>query len=376
MAQGLGISPLGDKPATTTQVRGSDSSGSIGPWRAVPIISAAVALLQILLAPFALDSPSDLSHQDAAKARSRLWAVSLRAAAEEGHGGAGDEDEEEAALLAQEPDADSASDRTNSIREGDRTKQPVTMLTLLRLLIARSTVAATAVPAPQKTPLRKGVALIVFTQLAQQLSGVNAVLYYSTGILSDVFNSPSVLSSSSSSSSSDLAKKIALGITLVNALMTLPPIYLIRESVLGRKRLLLLSSALMSISSLTLCLGITQRNSILSAASLLIFVAAFSAGLGPIPFLILPELVASVGSPSTTASASSLGIALNWLANVALASLFLPLRQLAARFDGQTGGLVFLLFTLINAGTTWGVWTFYSYRPEGGPNHLRRRTAE
>ncbi|PWN90981.1 general substrate transporter [Acaromyces ingoldii] len=351
-AQGLGVSPLGENPSSSAE---NSSSSSSGPWRAVPLISASVALLQILLAPLALDSPSDVDEQSAVRIRSRLWAVHVargRAAAGEGEG----EEEEQAALLAQEPDADTSSVSTHA----EEPSQPVTMLTLVRLLVAPSTVSA--VPASKKAPLRKGVALIAFTQLAQQLSGVNAVLYYSTGILSDVFHSPSSPTTEAGSDSA-LAKKIALGITLVNALMTFPPIYLIRESRLGRKKLLLLSSGLMSLSSLLLCLGITRHGSLLSAASLVVFVAAFSAGLGPIPFLILPELVASptAADAPTRAAAASFGIALNWLANVALASLFLPLRQLATRFDGQTGGSVFLLFTLINAATAWGVSSFYAY---------------
>jgi MFS family permease len=70
-----------------------------------------------------------------------------------------------------------------------------------------------------------------------------------------------------------------------------PPMYLISESRLGRRGLLLSSSSSMALSSLALGLGILYAVPWLSAVALVAVVAGFSIGLGPVPFLILPELV-------------------------------------------------------------------------------------
>lgn len=40
----------------------------------------------------------------------------------------------------------------------------------------------------EENPYRKGLCLILFTQIAQQFGGVNAVLYFSTGILTNVLS--------------------------------------------------------------------------------------------------------------------------------------------------------------------------------------------
>ena len=123
--------------------------------------------------------------------------------------------------------------------------------------------------------------------MAQQLSGVNGVFYFSTGILADVFKG----GDNNGGGGDKVAKFIGLGITFVNVLMTFPPISLIREDLLGRKKLLQISSFSMALSSLVLALALLFEQSIMAAVSIVIFVAGFSLGLGPIPFLILPELV-------------------------------------------------------------------------------------
>ena len=139
--------------------------------------------------------------------------------------------------------------------------------------------------------VRPGLVLVVLTQLAQQLSGVNAVLYYSTAILSTLLPS--------------LAGSIGVLITVINMLMTFPPIFLISEHRLGRKRLMVLSASVMSVSSLLLGAGIIYNLPAVSAVSIVLVIAAFSIGLGPVPFVILPELVPNrvsqvVSCPVTT----------------------------------------------------------------------------
>lgn len=60
--------------------------------------------------------------------------------------------------------------------------------------------------------LRTGMWMIVATQVGQQLGGVNAVLYYSTGIVKGLFKGHE--------KADNIASAVSVGITVVNALMT------------------------------------------------------------------------------------------------------------------------------------------------------------
>jgi SP family facilitated glucose transporter-like MFS transporter 3 len=276
-AQSLGVSPLGQIPTTLLS-----TSNSLALWRYVPLISSGFAILQVILSPFTLDAPSDLQGEARDKVKRKLWgSESIPARADEA-------EEESEALLGGSDD-----NHTSSITKDSK---PMTISDLFFTLI-RSRPLSSTIQLTQREikDIRRGTLLIIFTQMAQQLSGVNAVLYFSTGILSDVFKGgPSdrgSLAVFESNNGDAIAKQIGLGITFVNVIMTFPPIPLIRESLVGRKRLLLLSSFSMSCSALLLSFALLTSKSVLAAISIVFFVAGFSIGLGPIPFLILPELV-------------------------------------------------------------------------------------
>lgn len=128
----------------------------------------------------------------------------------------------------------------------------------------------------------------------------SAVLYYSTSIMKSVLPTQAIY--------------ISLFITAINVIMTFPPIFLVDK--LGRKSLLLISASSMAITSLLLGISINYEVARLSSLAIVLFVASFSIGLGPIPFVILSEVV-----PSYAVSASgSLGLALNWASNFLVVS--------------------------------------------------------
>ena len=66
----------------------------------------------------------------------------------------------------------------------------------------------------------------------------------------------------------------------------------------------------MGVSSLILGLGIVYEWRLVSVIASLAFVAGFSFGLGPIPFLIIPELVDAEG----VSAGQSFGLVTNWFA--------------------------------------------------------------
>ena len=205
---------------------------------------------------------------------------------------------------------------------------------------AYETLPVTTEPAGDPTPpahgwrtdpdFRRGMWIVALTQMAQQFSGVNAILYYSTGILSQLMPS--------------LARIVGLLITVVNGVMTFPPIVLISEKRVGRKALLVGSAAGMGFFCLLLAYSLWNAYALGSAIAILCVIACFSMGLGPVPFVILPEVI-----PAAYVSlGSSFGLGVNWASNIVVAASFPPLRKALGALDGHTGGLVFLLFGVAN----------------------------
>jgi MFS family permease len=123
-------------------------------------------------------------------------------------------------------------------------------------------------------------------------------MYYATSIMAavlDLGNAKYVcqvsLSFYSRSSHSILFIQISLFIAFINLLLTFPSIYLIER--LGRKSLILLSCSIMTVSSLVLAFSISSNEGVISSVAIVLFVAGFSIGLGPVPFAILSEVVPS-----------------------------------------------------------------------------------
>ncbi|WVR06252.1 hypothetical protein IAU60_003282 [Kwoniella sp. DSM 27419] len=194
------------------------------------------------------------------------------------------------------------------------------------------------------TSLRRPALLVAAFMAIQQLSGVNAVTFYSTPVLRPLLPTS--------------AGMVGVGITVVNAVMTLPAILLMDR--VGRKTLLLVSIAAMAATSSLLAVGLDTHHEVLSAVAIVTFIAAFSIGLGPVPFLLVSELVPSPAVPAV----SSLALSTNWITNFVIAILFLPLRDflstpadprdpLSAR-EGE--GRVFYAFTGVLIAGSMLVW--------------------
>lgn len=193
----------------------------------------------------------------------------------------------------------------------------------------------------QDPALAHGLKVLLITQLAQQLSGINAVLYYSTSIMKSVLPTQAIY--------------ISLFITAINVMMTFPAIFLVDK--LGRKSLLLLSAGSMALTSLILGLSINYEIAQLSSLAIVLFVASFSIGLGPIPFVILSEVVPLYA----VSAAGSLGLAVNWASNFLVGLVFLPLRNLMASPDGDGDGNVFFIFTILGCLSTCLIYQNYHH---------------
>ncbi|KAI0912365.1 general substrate transporter [Ustulina deusta] len=159
---------------------------------------------------------------------------------------------------------------------------------------------------------------------AQQLCGINSIIMYSVSLLKDLLPT-----------SSALLTIIISAINLVTTIACSP-----LPDKLGRKTCLLLSIFGQGASALALALSIVFGAKILSAISVLFFVAFFAVGLGPVPFILASEMV----GPEAVGAVQSCCLGANYLATFLVAQFF-PIINLALneRFGG--GGWVYFLFT-------------------------------
>lgn len=166
---------------------------------------------------------------------------------------------------------------------------------------------------------RRPLTIVLLLQVAQQLSGVNAVIFYSTSIMSSVFPESS--------------GTITACISVVNLVMTVISAALMDRA--GRRSLFLVSTSLMALMGILLGWSIGAEYHQTSAWAIFGFIASFAIGLGPIPFLMIPEIVET----QAVSSACSVGLAVNMVTNFIVSSGFLTLKSLL-------GPQVFYLFSL------------------------------
>lgn len=159
----------------------------------------------------------------------------------------------------------------------------------------------------------------------QQLTGINAVVYYAPQIFEMV-----------GMASTKNALFATLGIGIVNVFSTLIAVWLLDR--LGRKALLMIGLSGMVAALGCITLGflfhfITMDN--LAAIALMAYVAFFAMSLGPVTWVVLSEIY----PVSVRGRAMGIATFANWLCNYLVALLFLDLVQ------GLGTGGAFLVFT-------------------------------
>jgi MFS family permease len=163
---------------------------------------------------------------------------------------------------------------------------------------------------------------VIMVMLAQQFSGINSIVMYGVSLLAGLLESNSAL--------------LNLAVSAINIVVTAGGAPLVDK--LGRKTCLLNSLAGMGISSLLLAIGIIKSIPVLSAIAVLLFVASFGLGLGPVPFILASELVGSDAADAT----QSIALAANWIATFIVAQFF-PLAS--AKLHGH----VYFIFAALSA---------------------------
>jgi sugar porter (SP) family MFS transporter len=138
---------------------------------------------------------------------------------------------------------------------------------------------------------RPAIIAVVGIMFAQQFCGINSIMMYSVSLLSGVLPMSSAL--------------LTIMISVVNLCTTIACAPLADK--IGRKACLLLSISGMGSMALCLALSLRWEVKILSAISVLLFVASFATGLGPVPFMMASELVGqeAVGATQSWCLASN-----------------------------------------------------------------------
>ncbi|KAM4725662.1 solute carrier family 2, facilitated glucose transporter member 1-like [Anableps anableps] len=169
---------------------------------------------------------------------------------------------------------------------------------------------------------RKPLLIAIMLQLSQQLSGINAVFYYSTGIFSSAGVKQPIYAT--------------IGAGIVNTVFTIVSLFLVEKA--GRRTLHLLGLGGMAISAvimtLSLLLKYVPAMSYVAILAVMLFVATFELGPGPIPWFIVAELFSQGPRPAAMAVAGCC----NWTANFLVGMSFPKLVE-------ACGPWVFLIFT-------------------------------
>ncbi|RXG61169.1 Solute carrier family 2, facilitated glucose transporter member 1 [Armadillidium vulgare] len=178
--------------------------------------------------------------------------------------------------------------------------------------------------------LRIPLVIAMMMMIAQQLSGINAAIFFSVKIYEQA----------GLNEDESLYATIAMG--TMNVLMTFVSLVLVEKA--GRKTLMLIGLSGMMIDTilLTLCLVLQSESarwlSYASIVLVILFVVMFATGPGSIPWFLVNELFASNARPM----ASSIAVLINWTAAFIVGLGFLPIQQ-------ALGPYVFLVFTVLLA---------------------------
>jgi len=191
--------------------------------------------------------------------------------------------------------------------------------------------------------LRPAMIVGVGLAVAQQITGINTVIYYA----------PTIFKFAGLSSAS-VAILASVGVGVVNVILTVVAMQLIDR--VGRRPFLLVSlvGMAMSLFVLGLAFSLPQLSGSLgwiAVVSLMVYVGSFAVGLGPVFWLMLSEIYPL----RIRGRAMSVGTIANWSANLVVALSFLTLTQVLGK------SFTFWLYAVVSIGS----WLFaYFLVPE------------
>ncbi|KAI8387438.1 general substrate transporter [Blakeslea trispora] len=277
-------------------------SSAIG-WRIVVVITVVPALIQMLVLPFCARSPRWLISQNRID-EARVQLMRLR------HGDVQEEFTDMILSLTKGGNSNDtkkapANDDGFDNEEGSAEKpfEGEENISIVQIF---------------KIPVLAVLTLkMMVVHASSQLTGINAVMYYSTSIFENSFG--------------DTAKYVTIGVSGLNVVVTM--VGLVLADRLGRKMLMYISAFGMCVWAVLMTIGLHFDVSALQVVSIYVFVGFYAIGLGVIPFVINSEVF-----PTYAVSASSsIALVINWLCNFIVGLIFPALKT-------ACGPYVFLIF--------------------------------
>lgn len=267
-------------------------------WRWMFFVVAGIAMLQLAMAPFLLESPRWLLGKNPDSPKARFIIKKLR-------GFRYDEEVETevehyiGASKSQSSDADSDNDGSQ-----DRKKSALAQMFAekkVRLLVVST----------------------IVLQMAQQLSGINAVFFYSGLFFDGVISDPLV------------------GTTLIGAVNVLATyVALLLMDRCGRRTLIMWSSGGMFFSCVVIVMALLDYFSkIVALGAVAVYVLFFAIGMGPIPFLVVAEMF----DGKYVTAAMSFSSQLNWSCNFCVGLFFPYINEALGPYSFGPFGVVLLL---------------------------------
>ncbi|KAK4140001.1 major facilitator superfamily domain-containing protein [Dichotomopilus funicola] len=182
---------------------------------------------------------------------------------------------------------------------------------------------------------RPAIIAVVGIMFAQQLCGINSIIMYSVSLLNGLLPVSSAI--------------VTIIISVINLATTIAASPL--PDRLGRKACLLGSIIGQGTSSLVLALAIRFGLKIISAVAVLLFVASFALGLGPVPFIMASELV----GPEAVGATQSWALGASYVATFLVAYLFPIINQSLNNALGGAGWVYFIFagFALVWVAFVW-----------------------
>ncbi len=196
------------------------------------------------------------------------------------------------------------------------------------------------------TAFSKSMLFVLFIgvtlSILQQVTGINAILYYGAEIFSNALGY---------GPEDALKQQILLG--AVNLVFTFVAIYQVDKW--GRKPLLIVGTIGMFIGIGTLGLSIyLNQLGIISLIGMLTFIASFALSMGPVTWVLLSEIFPN----KVRSSAMSIAVAAQWLFNAIVANTFPMVNGSETNTNVFNGALPYFIFAALCIVTVFFVWKF------------------
>lgn len=200
-------------------------------------------------------------------------------------------------------------------------------------------------PSPKLMQLfAKGLGFVVFLgvmlSIFQQITGINAILYYGAEIFSNALGY-----------GPEDALKQQLWLGAVNLIFTFIAIYTVDS--LGRKPLFIAGTVGMFLGLSILGITIyTQQMGIISLLAILLFIGSFAMSMGPVVWVMLSEMFPN----SVRSVAMSIAVAAQWLFNALVANSFPLVNESSLNQNSYNGALPYFIFAFFCLIAMFFVW--------------------